>query len=97
MPTEAEEQVRGVVRCRETFQREILKSRHFVLKFLAVAASSIGMARTGPSHTKRVASRATVSGWGSVLSQDPNASRLGSRRRASASRVPVSPTAQAVM
>ena len=28
IPTEAEERVRDLVRCRETFQREILKSRH---------------------------------------------------------------------
>jgi len=35
IPTEAEERVRDVVRCRETFQRELLKSRHYVLKFLA--------------------------------------------------------------
>ena len=35
IPSEAEERVRDVVRCRETFQREILKSRHYVLKFLA--------------------------------------------------------------
>ena len=28
IPSEAEERVRDVVRCRETFQREILKSRH---------------------------------------------------------------------
>lgn len=34
VPTEAEERVRDLVRCRETFQREILKSRHYVLKFL---------------------------------------------------------------
>jgi len=27
--------VRDIVRCRETFQREILKSRHYILKFLA--------------------------------------------------------------
>ena len=27
--------MRDVVRCRETFQREILKSRHYILKFLA--------------------------------------------------------------
>lgn len=33
--SEAEERVRDVVRCRETFQREILKSRHYILKFLA--------------------------------------------------------------
>ncbi|WP_423925341.1 IS110 family transposase [Candidatus Palauibacter sp.] len=35
IPTEREERVRDVVRCREVFQREILKSRHYILKFLA--------------------------------------------------------------
>jgi transposase len=35
IPTEAEERVRDLVRCRETFQRELLKSRHYILKFLA--------------------------------------------------------------
>lgn len=35
IPSEAEERVRDVVRCREAFQREILKSRHYILKFLA--------------------------------------------------------------
>ena len=35
IPSEAEARVRDVVRCRETFQREILKSRHYILKFLA--------------------------------------------------------------
>ena len=35
VPTEADERVRDLVRCRSTFQREILKSRHYVLKFLA--------------------------------------------------------------
>jgi transposase len=34
IPTEADEQVRDLVRCRETFQREIIKSRHYILKFL---------------------------------------------------------------
>jgi transposase len=34
IPSEAEERVRDLVRCRETFQREILKSRHYILKFL---------------------------------------------------------------
>jgi hypothetical protein len=33
IPSEAEERVRDVVRCRETFQRELLKSRHHLLKF----------------------------------------------------------------
>ena len=35
IPSETDERVRDVVRCRETFQREILKSRHYILKFLA--------------------------------------------------------------
>ena len=34
VPGEAEERVRDLVRCRETFQREILRSRHYILKFL---------------------------------------------------------------
>jgi transposase len=34
IPTEAEERVRDLVRCRATFQRELLRARHFVLKFL---------------------------------------------------------------
>ncbi len=35
VPTEREERVRDLVRCRETLQRECLKSRHYILKFLA--------------------------------------------------------------
>lgn len=35
IPSEAEERVRDVVRCRETLQREVVKSRHYILKFLA--------------------------------------------------------------
>jgi transposase len=35
IPTATEERVRDLVRCRETLQREILQSRHYVLKFLA--------------------------------------------------------------
>jgi len=35
IPTSAEERVRDLVRCRECFQREILRSRHYVTKFLA--------------------------------------------------------------
>lgn len=35
IPSEAEERVRDVVRCRETLQREVIKSRHYILKFLA--------------------------------------------------------------
>lgn len=34
IPTEAEERVREIVRCRETLQREILRSRHYLLKLL---------------------------------------------------------------
>jgi transposase len=34
IPTEADEQVRDLVRCRETFQREIVSSRHYILKFM---------------------------------------------------------------
>ena len=33
--SEAEERVCDIVRCRETFQRELGKSRHYILKFLA--------------------------------------------------------------
>lgn len=35
IPSETEERVRDLVRLRETMQREVLKSRHYVLKFLA--------------------------------------------------------------
>lgn len=35
VPTEREERVRDLVRCRETLQRECLRSRHYILKFLA--------------------------------------------------------------
>jgi transposase len=34
VPSEADERVRDLVRCRETFQRELIKSRHYILKFL---------------------------------------------------------------
>lgn len=35
VPSEADERIRDLVRCRETLQRELLKSRHYLLKFLA--------------------------------------------------------------
>jgi transposase len=35
VPSVAEEQVRDLVRCRETLQRELLQSKHYLLKFLA--------------------------------------------------------------
>ncbi len=47
IPSEAEERVRDVVRCRETFQREILKARHYILKFIARRGLVIREARTG--------------------------------------------------
>lgn len=34
IPSEAQERVRDLVRCRECFQKEILQSRHYLLKFL---------------------------------------------------------------
>jgi transposase len=34
IPSAAQERVRDLVRCRQCFQREILRSRHYVLKFL---------------------------------------------------------------
>jgi transposase len=34
IPTETEERVRDLVRCRGTFQRELLRARHYVLTFL---------------------------------------------------------------
>ncbi len=51
IPTEAEERVRDVVRCRETFQKEILKSRHYILKFLARRGSCFAKEPTGAHHT----------------------------------------------
>ena len=39
IPSEAEERVRDVVRCRDVFQREILTSRQYILKFLALRGS----------------------------------------------------------
>ena len=35
IPSPSEERVRDLVRCRQTFQREILRSRHYILKFLS--------------------------------------------------------------
>ncbi len=35
IPSESDERVRDVVRCRERFQKEILKSRHYIFKLLA--------------------------------------------------------------
>ena len=52
IPDEAEEQVRSLVRCRETLTREILKSRHYVLKLL--------LAR---GHVYRVGTNWTQAHW----------------------------------
>jgi transposase len=57
IPTEAEERVRDVVRCRETFQREVLKSRHYILKFLARR----GFASPAGRLTRSPATRGTKS------------------------------------
>lgn len=35
VPTEEDEAVRGLVRCRETLQKEVVQSKHYVLKFLS--------------------------------------------------------------
>jgi transposase len=35
IPSAQEERARDLVRCRRTFQREILRARHYILKFLA--------------------------------------------------------------
>jgi len=49
IPDEAEEQVRSLVRCRETLTREILKSRHYVLKLLLARGHVF---RTGTNWTR---------------------------------------------
>ena len=46
IPREADERVREVVRCRETFQREILTSRHDILQVLATRGVVL---REGPN------------------------------------------------
>ena len=50
IPDEAEEQVRSLVRCRETLTREILKSRHYVLKLLLARGR---VYRDGQNWTQR--------------------------------------------
>jgi transposase len=50
VPSEVEERVRDVVRCRERFQKEILQTRHSVLKFLARRGR---IYREGKNWTKR--------------------------------------------
>ena len=51
IPSPSEERVRDLVRCRQTFQREILRSRHYVLKFLSRRGFVFRHARRwGPKH-----------------------------------------------
>ena len=54
IPSETDERVHDVVRCRETLQREILKSRHYILNFLA--------RRSASSRAKTRAATASASG-----------------------------------
>ncbi len=75
VPSQRQEQVRDLVRCRETFQREILKSRHYILKFLS---------RRGLLY--REGQRAKHFAWLRVAAQKPSSiplrqSKLGIRRR----------------
>jgi transposase len=49
IPSEKEERVRDLVRCRETFQREVKKSQHYILKFL----SRRGLVYRDSSHWTR--------------------------------------------
>ena len=51
IPTEAEERVRDLVRCRSTFQREILKSRHTCSSSSRGAGSCIARARRDSNRT----------------------------------------------
>ncbi len=51
IPSEREERVRDLVRCRETFQREALKSRHYILKFLAGSRRSAHSATPSTPNT----------------------------------------------
>ena len=51
IPSEADERVRDVMRCRETFQREILKSRHYLRSFWRGAGSCFGRAPIGVRRT----------------------------------------------
>ena len=50
IPSPAEERVRDLVRCRQTFQREILRSRHHVLKFLSRRGFVFRGGRWGKEH-----------------------------------------------
>ncbi len=49
IPSEAEEQVRDLVRCRQQLQQNVLRSRHWILKFLRRR----GLVYAGRSHWRR--------------------------------------------
>ena len=57
IPTEAEERVRDLVRCRSTFQREILTLWHYVLTFLARRGL---VYREGTPHVARAQPNVTL-------------------------------------
>ncbi len=51
VPSPKDERIRDLVRCRETFQRELLRSRHYILKFLSRRGFVFrGGGRWGPKH-----------------------------------------------
>ena len=51
IPSPNDERVHDLVRCRETFQRELLRSRHYILKFLSRRGFVFrGGGRWGPKH-----------------------------------------------
>ena len=49
VPSDAEERMRDLVRCRETIQRELLQSKHYLVKFLAGSIT-----KAGNSHCRHV-------------------------------------------
>jgi transposase len=69
IPTEAEERVRDLVRCRAAFQRDLLRSRQRVLKFLRRRALTY---TRGKSHWTQAHRR-----WLAALLAQPAAAGLG--------------------
>lgn len=65
VPTEAEEGVRDLVRCREDVRAEIIRWRHRTLSCLPAMAESIRPVATGPSGTGSgfVTSGSTIRRW----------------------------------
>jgi transposase len=68
VPSEADEGLRDLVRCRETLQRELLKSRHYLLKFL----QRRGLVYRAGKHwtAKHLAWIASLTGSASPLAPD---------------------------